>query len=146
MLKYPMHDSFAHFMEDLSKLYLATPALSAGDYNQNGFQWIDCHQEEKCVYAFERSVGTKADGEGNGDATTKNGAEDKVIAVFNFSDYEQTYWLPVSEHCKELKLLLSSENEIYSGSVHYEKNTTYPVINGVVELRLPAFSGMYLGE
>ena len=132
MLKYPMHDSFAHFMEDLSKLYLVTPALSAGDYNQNGFQWIDCHQEEKCVYAFERSV--------NGE----NSSEDnKVIAVFNFSDCEQTYWLPVSEDCKELKLLLSSENEIYSGSVHYEKNTTYPVINGVVELRLPAFSGMY---
>ena len=131
MLKYPMHDSFVHFMEDLSKMYLETPALSAQDYSQSGFRWIDCHQEEKCVYVFERSV--------NGE----NGAAEKVIAVFNFSDCEQTYWLPVSEDCKELKLLLSSENEIYSGSVHYEKNTTYPVTNGVVELKLPAFSGMY---
>ena len=122
-------------MQDLSKLYLETPALSGEDYKQSGFQWIDCHQEEKCVYAFERSAGT----EGGNDT-------DKVIAVFNFSDCEQTYWLPVSKGCKELKLLLSSENEIYSGNVHYEKETTYEVTNGVVELKLPAFCGMYLKE
>ena len=131
MLKYPMHDSFAHFMKDLSKLYLETPALSGEDYKHSGFQWIDCHQEEKCVYAFERSAGAE---------------NKKVIAVFNFSDCEQTYWLPVSEECKELKLLLSSENEIYSGSEHYENETVYEVINGVAELKLPAFCGMYLEE
>lgn len=131
MLKYPMHDSFAHFMKDLSKLYLETPALSGEDYKHSGFQWIDCHQEEKCVYAFERSAGAE---------------NKKVIAVFNFSDCEQTYWLPVSEECKELKLLLSSENEIYSGSEHYENETVYEVINGVAELKLPAFCGIYLEE
>lgn len=131
MLKYPMHDSFAHFMKDLSKLYLETPALSGEDYKHSGFQWIDCHQEEKCVYAFERSAGAE---------------NKKVIAVFNFSDCEQTYWFPVSEECKELKLLLSSENEIYSGSEHYENETVYEVINGVAELKLPAFCGMYLEE
>lgn len=131
MLKYPMHDSFAHFMKDLSKLYLETPALSGEDYKHSGFQWIDCHQEEKCVYAFERSAGAE---------------NKKVIAVFNFSDCEQTYWFPVSEECKELKLLLSSENEIYSGSEHYENETVYEVINGVAELKLPAFCGIYLEE
>lgn len=54
LLKYPIHDAFNHYFKDLSKLYLEHPSLSAHDYDLSGFEWIDCHQEDKAVYVFER--------------------------------------------------------------------------------------------
>ena len=57
ILKYPIHDAFHHFMQKLNHLYMTTPALSAKDYENAGFQWLDCHQEERCIYAFERTDG-----------------------------------------------------------------------------------------
>ena len=57
---------------------MTTPALSAKDYENAGFHWLDCHQEERCIYAFERTDG-----------------KERIAAVFNFSDEEQKgYKLP----------------------------------------------------
>ena len=72
ILKYPIHDAFHHFIKDLSKIYLDHPALSAKDYSNDGFQWLDCHQEARCIYAFERTCDNE-----------------RIIAVFNFSDQVQ---------------------------------------------------------
>lgn len=124
ILKYPIHDAFARFMRDLNQLYIKTPALSEGDYEQNGFQWLDCHQEGKCIYAFVR----RARGQ-------------RVAAVFNFSDREQEYVLPIEE-CMELKLLLSSDDEQYGGSVSYDKKKSFSVENGGIALKINAFTGL----
>ena len=57
ILKYPIHDAFYHFMLELNKLYLTEPALYRDDYERNGFCWVDCHQEQKGIYAMERRSG-----------------------------------------------------------------------------------------
>lgn len=54
ILEYPMHNKFHRFMRDLNLVYINHPALFKDDYKHEGFNWIDCHQEEKCVYTFER--------------------------------------------------------------------------------------------
>ena len=54
ILKFPKHREFHHFMMELNNVYEAHPALWEADYAQDGFRWIDCHQKEKCIYAFER--------------------------------------------------------------------------------------------
>ena len=51
ILKYPLHDAFHHFMMDLNKIYLNHPSLFEMDYSQNGFKWLDCHQEEPVEHA-----------------------------------------------------------------------------------------------
>jgi 1,4-alpha-glucan branching enzyme len=38
----------------LNKLYLAEPALWEGDYDVNGFYWIDCSDHASSVIAFVR--------------------------------------------------------------------------------------------
>ena len=48
----PLHDGFHAFMKELNRIYLETPALWAKDYDREGFVWADCHEEEKCIYAF----------------------------------------------------------------------------------------------
>ena len=125
LLKFPIHDAFSLFMKDLSQLYLKTPAFSENDFSSDGFQWLDCHQEEKLIYAFERKTPAQ-----------------RIAAVFNFSAETQTYQLPVNE-AKALQLLLSSDEEAYGGSQKYNKRKKYPATNGFVSLELPAFSGTY---
>lgn len=99
LLKYPMHDGFYHFIQDLNALYQKHPALSEKDYEQDGFRWLDCHQEARCIYAFERI-----------------GKKERIVAVFHFSNRRQKdYHLPIPEG-KSLELLLSSNWEEYGGN------------------------------
>ena len=127
ILQFPIHDSFHRFHKDLSHLYLNTPALSEGDYIKSGFQWIDCHQEEKCIYAFERSSATQ-----------------KIFVLFNFSDKTQKYDLD-AKNCnyKKLSLRLSSEEEQYGGCGSTYKNAVYEAQNGTISFEIPAFCGMF---
>lgn len=125
MLRYPLHDSFQVFMKDLSKLYLACPAFWALDYNTMGFDWVDCNQEEKRIYAFVR-----------------HGGEEDVLCVFNFSEHDQDYSLRL-DYNMELELLLASDNEIYSGTVHYEDKTVLKKKKGVFQLPMTAYSAKF---
>ena len=54
LLDYPAHQDFHRFMKDLNRFYLEHPAFSEMDYDTEGFQWLECHAQEKCVYVFER--------------------------------------------------------------------------------------------
>lgn len=125
ILEYPMHDTFARFMRDLNLVYDAHPAFWEQDYTEEGFQWIDCHQEEKCVYVMQR-----------------NSRKQKVIAIFNFSDQGQTYDLKVSD-AKYLKLLLASDHEIYNGTETYKQNEKFKLEDGSVQIELTPFAAMF---
>lgn len=114
MLKYPKHDSFHQFMKELNWVYLNYPALSKLDYDPAGFQWIECHMENRCVYAFQRTDGKQT-----------------VVAVFNFSGIEQkdvVFQVPAA--WKRLKLLIASDAEQFGGTVRYGKDTKIEVRKG----------------
>lgn len=97
ILEYPMHNKFHIFMRDLNLVYINHPALFKDDYKHEGFNWIDCHHEEKCVYTFERM-----------------GENENIIAIFNFSDeYHEGYEIPMEYNTLEV-LMDSSINE-YGG-------------------------------
>jgi 1,4-alpha-glucan branching enzyme len=57
LLEEPMHGGMAHFVEDLNRLYLDTPALWAADEETDGFAWIDASDVESSVYAWIRRAG-----------------------------------------------------------------------------------------
>ena len=125
ILKYPIHAAFHHFMQKLNHLYMTHPALSALDYENAGFHWLDCHQEERCIYAIERTDG-----------------KERIAAVFNFSDeVQKKYELPV-EDAKELELILTSDDTVYGGSKKYTKKKI-KVTGDTVSLDLPAYSAAY---
>ena len=127
ILKYPIHDTFHHFMRELNHLYMTTPALSAKDYENAGFQWLDCHQEERCIYAFERTDG-----------------KDRIVAVFNFSDEDQKgYELPIKD-AKELEVILASDDVAFGGGKKYTKKKV-KVTDGKAVLDLSAYSAVYFG-
>lgn len=78
--KYPVHDSFYHFMVTLNKIHLSTAALYENDYERIGFEWLDCHQEQNCIYAIQR-----------------NGQSEAVCGIFNFSKEIKRYRAPFKD-------------------------------------------------
>lgn len=123
VLSYPVHDAFHHFTMDLNRIYLGNSAFWEKDFEQDGFLWWDCHEEEKCVYVFERKSRTQ-----------------RILAVFNFSDREQKGFEISSASDKKLVPVLCSEWEQYGGSVK-ESKKALSFADGKVSVDLPAFSG-----
>ena len=97
LLEYPMHNKFHRFMRDLSLVYINHPALFENDYEIEGFNWVNCHEEEKCIYVFERIC-----------------KDEKILALFNFSDaYHKGFEGPIED--KTLEILLDSSISEYGG-------------------------------
>ena len=97
LLEYPMHNKFHRFMRDLSLVYINHPALFENDYEIEGFNWVNCHEEEKCIYVFERIC-----------------KDEKILALFNFSDaYHKEFEVPIED--KTLEILMDSSISEYGG-------------------------------
>lgn len=126
ILKYPIHDAFHRFMKDLNRLYLKHPSLSSCDYVPEGFAWLDCHQEERCIYAFLRTDG-----------------KERIAAVFNLSDQVQEgYRLPV-KGTAQASILLASDMEEYAGGRKYE-DLELAADHGAIQFDLSPYSALYL--
>lgn len=147
MLKYPIHDAFHQYIKELNHLYLERPELYAEEMAESGFEWLDCHQEKKCIYAIRR-----------------NGQGKSLMAVFNFSGNMQEYELKLPEITeasaedkkrnkkeeKEIKkrdeqrtkLILHSDWERFNGTIREGEESVAVDENGVFRATLPAFSGM----
>lgn len=96
--KYPLHDSFYHYIKTLNHIYLEYPALSKWDYINEGFKWLDCSQEERRIYSILRQC-----------------SEQKIITIFNFSDLVQENYEVKVDGYNEAKVLLYSDWECFSG-------------------------------
>lgn len=128
LLTYPAHQDFHRFMTDLNHFYLEHPAFSEKDYDSDGFLWLDCHSEERCVYAFERI-----------------GKNERIAAIFNFSGVEQAgYQLEIPD-ATELELIFSSELPEYGGKGRPDlaAGTRQNIGRAVFEFTLAPFSAEY---
>lgn len=93
LLEYPIHKEFHEYMKKLNDIYIKTPALYAMDYKEEGFKWLDCHQEEKGIYVYIR----------------RSGGEE-ILSIFNFSNKEQENYKVKIEKCSSLSLMLGTES------------------------------------
>lgn len=125
LLKYPIHDSFHRFMRELNHLYLNAPALYEMDYDKDGFVWLDCHQESKCIYAFER-----------------RGINQRILAVFNFSDKKQKSYSLNIPNASKLSLMIASDMTCYGGEEEYN-DKEIKIEQEKVEFSLSPYCGRY---
>ena len=125
LLDFPAHREFHRFMIDLNHIYLQHLALSEKDYDPDGFRWLDCHQEERCIYAFERI-----------------GSSERIIAVFNFSNREQIYQLKI-QNPQTVQVLLSSNWVIYGGDETSCGANLTPK-NNILELTMKPYTALYM--
>lgn len=122
ILKYPVHDAFHRYMMELNKLYLEHSALWEKDFDNDGFMWIDCHEEGRCIYAYERRSSTE-----------------RLVIVCKFINTpEENYYCHV-EGASGLKLLLASDADCFDGSVHYDEDESAKVVDNTAEIKLGEF-------
>lgn len=130
VLSYPIHDAFAHYMDELNHLYLTEPALYAADYEVDGFRWADCHQEQQCIYAIERRAG-----------------DSRLLILLHLSDKQTELYTFRIPRCSGLQPLLHTDWKRFHGAT--EEDTA--VIPGkqtrtgrTFTIELPPFSGILL--
>ena len=122
ILKYPVHDAFHRYMMELNKLYLEHSALWEKDFDNDGFMWIDCHEEGRCIYAYERRSSTE-----------------RLVIVCKFTNTpEENYYCHV-EGASGLKLLLASDADCFDGLVHYDEDESVKVVDNTAEIKLGEF-------
>ncbi|MGF1591428.1 MAG: 1,4-alpha-glucan branching enzyme [Pleurocapsa sp.] len=54
LLQYHNHKTLKQFFADLNKIYKSEPALYSQDFEEEGFEWIDCSDNRHSVVAFIR--------------------------------------------------------------------------------------------
>lgn len=122
LTKYPLHDSFHRFLTDLGKIYMDHPSFWERDYRRDGFEWIDADDTRQCIYVYRR----RADSE-------------SIMCMFNLSEYTQTYHYSVGGP-QVLKLLIDTDNVIYSGTTEKPEKTVRVPADGLY-VTLKPFEG-----
>jgi 1,4-alpha-glucan branching enzyme len=54
LLQYEPHQKLQHFMSKLNELYRNEPSLHTQDFDEPGFEWIDCNDNRHSVVSFIR--------------------------------------------------------------------------------------------
>lgn len=97
----PYHVGVQRWVADLNALYQEEPALHRGDYETDGFSWVDCGDQSNSVLSFlryDRETGRH------------------VLVLLNLTPNSHTGYrvgLPVSGHWRER---LNSDASVYGGS------------------------------
>ena len=94
------HRGMQTMLRDLGRLYRDLPALHDLDFEQAGFEWIDCHDADQSVLAFERRA--------------RDGSV--VVAAFNFTPVPRHGYrigLPAPGNWREV---FNSDSGFYAGS------------------------------
>ena len=101
LLQYPPHSGLQQWVGDLNRLYRRQPALYESDFDQAGFEWIDCNDVEHSAVSFIRKG---------------HSGHDIVAVVCNFTPithFNYRIGVPSSGFWKEL---LNSDARQYGGS------------------------------
>ncbi len=106
LLKMPAHDSFHRYIGELNSVYLKRKAVWELDHTYNGFKWVDCKSDNKCVFAY-----------------TRTGKSDSVLVVLNFSDKEASI---TPELDGKVTLLLNTDWELFGGKTIKSVKRTIP--------------------
>ncbi|MGN1387705.1 MAG: 1,4-alpha-glucan branching protein GlgB [Bacillus sp. (in: firmicutes)] len=122
LLEFPMHDAFHRYMKKLSELYCSVPALYEAPYDSHAFRWLVGHDQQQCVYIFERGIG-----------------KERIVAAFNFSDNHYKKYRFSTTVPMQLTELMNSDFDLYGGSVPFK--TMEYAESSSFEIDLPPLSG-----
>ena len=125
IFKYPNHDDFYRYIRCLNNIYLNYSSLYKEDYIEDGFKWLDCHQEDRCIYVYER----KSDSE-------------TLIVLLNFSDkYQENYEVIIDS--AEVEVVLNTDWQDFGGETP-RNGEIYSIKDKKLNINLRPFSGIIL--
>ena len=99
--QYPMHKKMLEYSRALNKFYCDHTALWQVDFDWNGFQWIDCNDNENSIVSFIRKA---------------EDPSDYLVAVCNFTpEVRHGYRIGVPEKGSYIEVF-NSDDEAFGGS------------------------------
>ncbi len=99
ILQYPLHHGMQSLVRDLNHTYRDLPALHRYDFSPQGFDWIDCSDQEQSILSYVRRDG-----------------EDYIITIFNFTPVpRENYRIGVPES-DQYQIVINSDSHHYGGS------------------------------
>ena len=101
VLQYPEHEGLRRWVADLNRLYRAEPALYQLDFEQSGFEWVDCKDSEQSVLTFLRRP---------------RGRGAPVLVVCNFTPVPRTNYIVGVPNGGYWREIANSDATLYGGS------------------------------
>ncbi|HEY9762552.1 MAG TPA: 1,4-alpha-glucan branching protein GlgB [Trichocoleus sp.] len=101
LLNYEPHQQLQNFVGELHQLYKSEPALYTDDFSTEGFEWIDCNDNDHSVISFMRK---------------DKHSDDFLVVACNFTpNPHYDYWVgvPKAGYYREI---LNSDASAYGGS------------------------------
>lgn len=127
------HQGVARLVTDLNYLYRRHAALYYYDFDERGFQWIECHDSQQSVLSYQRKS-----------------AFEIIIVVLNFTPEPRHNYRIGIPHEGIYRELINSDSEFYAGSnmgntglVHSEGKAWMDQPHSLV-LLLPPLAGLVL--
>jgi 1,4-alpha-glucan branching enzyme len=135
-LQDPMHHALRDCVRELNRLYLANPQLHGSDCDQDGFRWVDSHNAEASVWAFQRR-------------STGQDAGAPIQCVFNATPVPRDrYTLRVADP-GEYRKIFDSDAACFGGSGYNEQLRVHTVAEPLNEnihaltIDLPPLGAMF---
>lgn len=100
LLSSPMHDGMRRLVQHLNWLYLHEPALYELDDSYDGFQWIDFHDADHSVVAFQRM----------------SASGDVIVFVVNATPVPRSNYRIGVSHSGFYSEILNTDAQTYGGS------------------------------
>ncbi len=101
LLQHKSHREFHRFVRDFNHLYLRERALWECDYEQQGFEWIDCNDAENSIITFLRK---------------SKDPDDFLLFVLNFTPVPRLSYRVGVPRPGFYEEILNSDSELYGGS------------------------------
>ena len=101
LLANPLNKGMQDYVKELLKLYTANPAMYENDNNWDGFEWINCNDNDRSIYSFVRKT---ADG------------KKKFLFVLNMTPMQRDDYRVGVDKAKKCKLILNSDDVRFGGN------------------------------
>lgn len=121
LLENGKHKEIQTYVKDLNKLYKDEKALWELDFNENGFNWIDCNDGDSSIVTFTRRGKNK---------------EDVLTFICNFTPVAHNYYQIHLPDEGEYKEIFNSDELKYGGSG--------VINNGKIEAKKEFFNGVHI--
>ncbi len=99
LLEHAPHQGVQKLVGDLNRLYRELPALHRHDFEQQGFEWIDCHDAAQSVISYVRRAGERL-----------------AVVVLNFTPVVREGYRVGVPRGGRWREVLNSDSEWYGGS------------------------------
>ena len=101
LLENPLNKGMQDYVKELLKLYTSNPAMYENDNNWDGFEWINCNDNDRSIYSFVRKT---ADG------------KKKFLFVLNMTPIQRDDYRVGVDAAKKCKLVLNSDDVRFGGN------------------------------